>query len=708
MYNELYLSVDNPRKGISVFKWVSNTPIFLRLLLGFASAAIIPAITTVTLMVAYSQLLDTAGNAVQTSNQAIKVTTTELAHLQSMHALLVALLPGISTDNSSDQAGSQTEQNTILSVLSIEKSFDVNTVNYQRQYQLATTSSMADMRAILLSNDNSAVIARQQRLLDTVLKQQWPQYKAAQDNLLVGLYAQISLDQAASLLQQADALYTPLLASWQEVVTIAEQVNTEAVRANSSQTNPILLGTVLAILGSIIIVFVIVSLLNQTITKPLHHLVGLTRRIMQGETTARANLTGHDEIAWVGQSMNMMLDNIVQLMQETRSKRDELQLQVEELISAVRGVAKGDLRLRADVRDNSLGVLASCSNSMIDELESLVMRIQKVAHEVEIVTMRILEQMAQPIKIGNLQIQQVVEATISIEQVTSVSYEAADHAQKLQAVADSAERSAAEGHQAVWRTMDEISKIRDNVQVTARKVQTLGERSEEIKNIAEVISTIAYQTNRLALDSAVQAALAGENGGGFGAVAVNIRRLAEQTKSHASLITRIVRSVREDISTATASMLHTEHETLQEAALIQDVGEALNVIFTGVERQTQEISTINEMATQHWQSANRIVQIMPQISNATQHNNRSIVMSSQHIQRLYQQVELLRISVGAFKVHNDQDRSVSTPSNPFHDRSSYANAALAPRVSNSGSFSNVTLPPSIRPRKSVLDRIVGQ
>jgi methyl-accepting chemotaxis protein len=708
MYDELYLSVDNPGKGISVFKWVNNTPIFLRLLLGFASAAIIPAITTVTLMIAYSQSLDTAGNAVQTSNQAIKITTTELAHLQSMHALLVALLPGMTTNNSSDQIGSQTEQNAVFNVLSLEKSFDGNAANYQRQYQLAATGSMADLRAILLRNDNSAIIARQQQLLDTILKHQWPQYKAAQDNLLAGLYAQISLDQATGLLQQADVLYIPLLANWQEVVTIAEQVNAEAVRVGSLQTNPILFGTVLAILGSMIIVFVIVSLLNHTITKPLHHLVRLTRRIMQGETTARANLTGHDEIAGVGQSMNKMLDDIVQLMQETRSKRDELQFQVEGLISAVSGVAKGDLRLRADVSDNSLGVLASCSNSMINELESLVMRIQRVAHEVELVTMSILEQMTQPIKIGNLQIQQVVQATTSIEQVTSISYEAANHAQKLQAVANSAQRSAADGHQAVWRTIDEISKIRDNVQATARKVQTLGERSEEINNIAEVISTIAYQTNRLALDSAVQAALAGENGGGFAAVAVNIRKLAEQTKSHAYLITRIVRSVREGISTATTSMLHTEQETLQEATLIQDVGEALNVIFTGVERQTQEIFTINEMATQHWQSANRIVQIMPRISKTTQHNNSSIAMASQHIQRLYQQVELLRVSVGAFKVHDDQDRSASTSSKPLHEKSPYISGALASRGPNPVSLSATTLPPSVRPRKPLMEHTVGQ
>ncbi|TMC24163.1 MAG: HAMP domain-containing protein [Chloroflexi bacterium] len=643
-----------------MFKWVNNTPIFLRLLFAFAWATIIPISIIVLLTSINFQTLDTTGAAIQKSNQAIKITTTELADLQSMHTLLVALLPTITLNNKGHQASSEMTSYSIFRVLSIEKSFDVNSADYQRHYELATAQSMTDIRAILSDHGPPTIISRQHELLVAILQYQWPQYKDAQDAFLKGLYAHIPLAQAASLLQQVDALYTPLLTNWQEIVTIARQVNTETVKVGPSQLRPILFGTIIAILGSMVIVFLIGSLLNRTITQPLRQLVALTKRVMQGEITARANLSGRDEIARVSHAINQMLDTIVELMQKTRSKHDELQLQVEKLISDVRGVTVGDLRLRAEVMDTTLGTLASSSNYMINELESLVIRIKKVAREVEAATVNILEQMAQPVKIGYLQIQQVAEATTGVEQMTQISHQAAHHAQQLHAVADEAQRSVTEGHHAVRRTIDEISHIQDNVQATASKVQMLGERSEKINNIVEVISTIAYQTNRLALDSAIQAALAGENAKGFAPVAVNIRQLAEQTKNHANQITRIVRSVREDIATATHSMRNTVHETSQQAAFIQDVAEALDVIFTSVERQTQEIATINQMATQHWQSANRIAQIMPHISNTTQRNNEHIAMASQHIQRLSQQVELLRVSVGAFKVHTDQDGNTGT------------------------------------------------
>src|SRR5260370_1112068 len=84
------------------------------------------------------------------------------------------------------------------------------------------------------------------------------------------------------------------------------------------------------------------------------------------------------------------------------------------------------------------------------------------------------------------------------------------------------------GRLAVQQTIEGIGRIHSNVRETSNKVQTLGDRSREINNIVDAISTIAHQTNRLALDAAIQAAMAGDNGKGFGAVAADIRRLAEQ------------------------------------------------------------------------------------------------------------------------------------------------------------------------------------
>src|SRR5260370_24715599 len=117
------------------------------------------------------------------------------------------------------------------------------------------------------------------------------------------------------------------------------------------------------------------------------------------------------------------------------------------------------------------------------------------------------------------------------------------------------------GRLAVQQSVEGIGRIHSNVEEPSNKVQTLGDRSREINNIVDAISTIAHQTNRLALDAAIQAAMAGDNGKGFGAVAADIRRLAERAKEQATSSGRIVRSVRDDISAVAISMRDTKRST---------------------------------------------------------------------------------------------------------------------------------------------------
>ena len=129
-------------------------------------------------------------------------------------------------------------------------------------------------------------------------------------------------------------------------------------------------------------------------------------------------------------------------------------------------------------------------------------------------------------------------AAIEIEHMSADSRQVAERSQVFYDVARMREKMHSGGREAVRQAVEGMGRINDNVQLTSSKVQDLGERSREIDEIVTVISSIAHQTNRLALDAAIQAAMAGENGKGFGAVAADIRRLAERAKEQVSSITR--------------------------------------------------------------------------------------------------------------------------------------------------------------------------
>src|SRR5437588_7506474 len=203
------------------------------------------------------------------------------------------------------------------------------------------------------------------------------------------------------------------------------------------------------------------------------------------------------------------------------------------------------------------------------------------------------------------------------------SRQVAGRAQVVYGVAREARQTAETGRGAVQHTVEGMERIHEYVQDTSSKVQTLGDRSREINNIVEVIANIAHQTNRLALDAAIQAAMAGENGKGFGAVAADIRRLAERAKDQAGSIARIVRGVREDIGAVAVSMRDTERETSTGSQLAPEAGTSLESIFAAVEHQAREVENINQMAAQQLQSSNTVVQIMQGVSNSTQQSSMS-------------------------------------------------------------------------------------
>src|SRR5438309_3173473 len=239
-----------------------------------------------------------------------------------------------------------------------------------------------------------------------------------------------------------------------------------------------------------------------------------------------------------------------------------------------------------------------------------------------------------------------------------------------------------------------MGRINENVHETATKVHTLGERSRAIDEIVTAIGGIAHQTNRLALDAAIQAAMAGENGKGFGAVAADIRRLAERAKDQASSIARIVRAVREDIGAVAVSMRDTERETSAGSELAQEAGTSLASIFGVVERQASEIETINRMATQQLQSSSSVVHIMQAVSDSTDRSSASTRDVAQNMERVARLAEQLLASVEAFKLRENLNyyapmgNVTITPEEEYQNQLSISGAFRT--VTSSAQFSNNT------------------
>jgi methyl-accepting chemotaxis protein len=420
---------------------------------------------------------------------------------------------------------------------------------------------------------------------------------------------------------------------------------------NPAQTSPFTIWTMLALVISTGVVIGLGSLMNRTITQPLSQLARLARRITQGDMSARAHITGRDEIAVVATSFNDMLDRIVSLLRQTQGQHDDLQGQVERLIGEVSGVGEGDLSLQAEVTHGSLGVLADTFNYMVEQLSSLVIRVKRVALQVESATTATQHEMGHLVSTAETQLEQMDQTTSTIEVMAQSFLQVAERTQILDHAARAARQTAQQGRQTVGEALEGMEHIYQHTRRTASQIQQLGARSELIDQVVGVLEHIAHQTTRLALDAAIQVAMAGETTNtGFGVVAEGMRRLSEETKVQLTTVARTVKSVRTEILTVAAAVGEAERETATGVARIQATGSALVTIFTLVEQQAAEIGAIHQMTEQLLRSARSLSAAMHTISGITTQTSASTRMVAQQMQQLALLALQLRTSVEVFTI----------------------------------------------------------
>lgn len=382
--------------------------------------------------------------------------------------------------------------------------------------------------------------------------------------------------------------------------------------------------------------------LNLAIVRPLTHLVLFSQRVRRGETTVRLAANGTNEVALVSASINAMLDVIV-------GQRDHLHAQICQLQEQVSTVGKGDLRTQATASDE-LGILADSFNYMVRELSTLIIRVKQVTQDVYITTANYQRQTTASVAIAEKQLHQIHTATTTVQRMARASRLVAAQAATLEQETRQASDLTVTGRERIAEIIRGMKTLHDLVQGTANQVLHLARRSQEIHQVVEVVATLAHQVNRLALDAAVQAAMAGEHGKGFEAVAYDIRRLAERTKEEVRKIESFVQGVKEEIQMVVASMNETKYEAIKGDRYVRETESVFTSIFTLAERQSAGMRAITEQASQQVEASHAIEHLMAEVAGATTIGTETLHLIEASISELTRKAHILEASVGAFHV----------------------------------------------------------
>ncbi|HKE47041.1 MAG TPA: methyl-accepting chemotaxis protein, partial [Rhodanobacteraceae bacterium] len=320
------------------------------------------------------------------------------------------------------------------------------------------------------------------------------------------------------------------------------------------------------------------------------------------------------------------------------------------LLDEMGSLAEGDLTVKATVTEDITGAIADSVNFAVEALRSLVTTINETAVQVSAAAQETQATAMHLAEAAEHQAQQITSASAAInEMATSIDNVSKNSAESAE-VAQRSVQIAAKGAGIVRQTIQGMDSIRDQIQETSKRIKRLGESSQEIGSIVELINDIAEQTNILALNAAIQAASAGEAGRGFAVVADEVQRLAERASGATKRIETLVQTIQSDTNEAVSSMEQTTSEVVSGARLAEDAGLALGEIEKVSNDLAELIQNISTAARQQSAAATNISATMNVIQEITTQTSVGASQTAESIGNLAQLASDLRRSVADFKL----------------------------------------------------------
>ena len=344
------------------------------------------------------------------------------------------------------------------------------------------------------------------------------------------------------------------------------------------------------------------------------------------------------------------IDDSRRRAEQSEKQNKENEAAIMRLLDEIGNLASGDLTVRAKVTEHMTGAIADSINYTIDELRRLVAGINTAAQQVTTATQEaqsISTQLLQAAQKQATEIQGTGQSVTDMAQSMSKVSENADDSAK---VAETSLSAAAKGAQAVQNAIRGMNDIRDQIQETSKRIKRLGESSQEIGEIVQLISDITEQTNVLALNAAIQAASAGEAGRGFTVVAEEVQRLAERSGEATKHIGAIVKSIQRDTQDAVEAMERSTRGVVEGTRTADEADKALREIEKISNRLAELIGAISHATRQQAVSADQVAGKMKIILGVTQLTSEGTKKTALAATRLTQLADGLKSSVAGFKV----------------------------------------------------------
>ncbi len=388
------------------------------------------------------------------------------------------------------------------------------------------------------------------------------------------------------------------LERWGTLVTaIDTRIADEAIAKNRLFS----IGMSLVILLVAIFITVFIA---RAFVKPIQYLGQKVQVIASGDLTQEIHINRHDELGSLGNSMNQMVLSVRRLISEVMRSSQQVTATSE---------------LLSKNADDTSRVTQNVAVSASEVADRNIEQTDSVRGAVEIIAQlgRAIDQIAAG---AQEQARSINDTSNVVASMASSIEDVASRAKNVSEAATRTAEKAAIGGQAVESSISGMVKIKDKVFETAARVRELGDYSNKIGEIIQVIDEIAEQTNLLALNAAIEAARAGEHGKGFAVVADEVRKLAERSSKATKEIAELISNIQKGTLRAVHAMDEGTKEVETGSELSLNAGKALKDIVENINAVNDFMQSISSSAQSLSENSSQVVQSISNIAAISQEN----------------------------------------------------------------------------------------